>query len=322
MNAFGEKTSLGTIEVICSAWAVREPLSPAPLITLARAYDQAKSNTTKALALVQKAMELMFSGDARLAGDWSGYYLKGSLAEAYALEANLLLANKDLPGAYAAAKTAAGALRADDPRGDILEGNVWRAAGDLDRAEKTFAAALPKGTGDEARAALKEIYLIQHGGEEGFEDHIKAVAAGVKPKGNQSVATLPGKTIKTLDGKKIELAKLQGKIVVLNFFALWCAPCLAEIPTLNKLVDEFKGNAGVVFLASTDEDPKNLKAYVKSHPFRYQIIPADDTLIPAFKIEAWPTHVVIGRDGAVAARLAGASESIAQTLKKKIEEQR
>jgi thiol-disulfide isomerase/thioredoxin len=51
-----------------------------------------------------------------------------------------------------------------------------------------------------------------------------------------------------VDGKRLKLSALKGKVVVLNFWFIGCAPCIAELPALNKLVDEYKGE-DVVFIA-------------------------------------------------------------------------
>lgn len=90
----------------------------------------------------------------------------------------------------------------------------------------------------------------------------------------------PDFKVRSLEGDTLELSKLRGKVVVLNFWFTSCAPCLAELPGLNDLVDKFK-NREVVFIAFEKKNNERvgdygpLNEFLTAHEFKYQIVQSD-----------------------------------------------
>lgn len=94
---------------------------------------------------------------------------------------------------------------------------------------------------------------------------------------------------------------LEGKAVVLEFWATWCDPCVESVPRLNQLAERFSGRP-VVFLSVTDESEADVRAFLKDHPMRSWIAPeAGAGVFKAFRVYGRPHTVLIGRDGKVAA---------------------
>ena len=94
---------------------------------------------------------------------------------------------------------------------------------------------------------------------------------------------------------------LEGKAVVLEFWATWCDPCVESIPHLNQLAERFSGKP-VVFLSVTDESEADVRAFLKDHPMSSWIAPeAGAGVFKAFRVYGRPYTVLIGRDGKVAA---------------------
>ena len=120
-----------------------------------------------------------------------------------------------------------------------------------------------------------------------------------------------------INGKNVALSKLRGKVVVLNFWFTSCPPCKAEIPVLNTLVNRYKGR-DVIFLSVTFDDSKDVKTFLKSHPFLYKAIPGADKICNDFKIVAYPTHFVIDKKGYVRFMKLG-GENISTELIKNID---
>jgi peroxiredoxin len=110
---------------------------------------------------------------------------------------------------------------------------------------------------------------------------------------------------KTLDGREVSLQNLKGKIVVMNLWFVACAPCIAEMPQLNKIVEKYKDQKDVVFLAPAMDDAADIKSFLKGHPFNYQIVPAANNIIKSYDTTVFPTHIIIGKDGTIMKRFAG-----------------
>lgn len=107
-----------------------------------------------------------------------------------------------------------------------------------------------------------------------------------------------------LDGQVFDTGELKGKVVVLNLWFIACPPCVAEIPELNRLAEEFKD---VTFLGLALDSKDDLEKFLKDTPFRYHIIPdAGDVVLSSFRSGdgpgfsvAFPLHVVIDKTGKV-----------------------
>ncbi|WP_324288506.1 TlpA disulfide reductase family protein [Pedobacter sp. SL55] len=73
---------------------------------------------------------------------------------------------------------------------------------------------------------------------------------------------------KDQDGKIVTLNELKGKVVFLNFWATWCPPCLAEMPSINKLYEQYKNSADVVFiLLDADSNFEKANGYMKARKY-------------------------------------------------------
>lgn len=109
-----------------------------------------------------------------------------------------------------------------------------------------------------------------------------------------------------LGGKQWNLAGLRGKVVVLNFWASWCGPCVEELPILNALADQ-EGDSLVVLGVNYKEPSWAVERFAREHPFRYPVL-RDKT---GEQFRRWtggvmPTTVLIGRDGKPRWRAIGA----------------
>jgi thiol-disulfide isomerase/thioredoxin len=92
-------------------------------------------------------------------------------------------------------------------------------------------------------------------------------------------------------------SRLQGKVVVLEFWATWCSPCVHAIPHLNQLANEFHGQ-GVVFLAVTDDDEDRLKPFLAHQSMDAAIgIDTERKNWKAFGVPSIPHTIVIDKDG-------------------------
>ncbi|MFC9971334.1 TlpA family protein disulfide reductase [Spirillospora sp. NPDC127200] len=115
----------------------------------------------------------------------------------------------------------------------------------------------------------------------------------------------------TLEGEQVDLAGLKGKVVVVNFWASWCAPCRGEAPSLEQVYTENKAK-GVEFLGVNFKDGKeNAKAFERRFKVTYPSFhDADGRIGLAFRDvppNAIPSTLILDRQGRVAVRIIGAT---------------
>ncbi|MDB5243713.1 MAG: hypothetical protein JWP57_4339 [Spirosoma sp.] len=104
---------------------------------------------------------------------------------------------------------------------------------------------------------------------------------------------------KTLSGESYDAASLAGKIVVVNFWFMSCAPCRAEMPALNKLVEAYKGK-NVVFIGfSTDKADRLQPAFFEQNRFDFKVVAGALGLANSFQVMGYPTTYVIDQGGVI-----------------------
>ena len=117
----------------------------------------------------------------------------------------------------------------------------------------------------------------------------------------------PDFNVKTIKGESISLEKLSGKVVIINFWFTSCAPCIAEMPALNRLVEEFR-ESDVVFIAFARDDINELDGFLKRRPFNFNIIASANEMAISYCIDifGWPTTIVVDKSGIVRKITSGA----------------
>lgn len=112
-------------------------------------------------------------------------------------------------------------------------------------------------------------------------------------------STAPEFTLTSLQGQKVSLDKLSGKVVVLNFWAINCAPCIQEIPLLQEISDREKDN--LVVLAINMGDPqKSVESFVKSNKITYTVLlDTDGRVSDLYHVAAFPVTYFLDRDGII-----------------------
>lgn len=115
----------------------------------------------------------------------------------------------------------------------------------------------------------------------------------------------------TLEGEPLSLASLRGKVVVINFWASWCAPCRGEAPALEQVYTEKKAQ-GVEFVGiDIKDDPEPAKAFVRKFKVGYpSIVDQNGQVTLAFRDvppNAVPSTLILDKEGRIAARVIGAT---------------
>jgi peroxiredoxin len=115
-------------------------------------------------------------------------------------------------------------------------------------------------------------------------------------------------TVKDMHGTSVRLADHKGKVVLINFWATWCAPCKAEIPAFVDLYAKYKDQGLVILGISADDDAETLRSFAAEWKLNYPVLVGrdEDKLLDAYgPLFGYPTSVIIGRDGAVCGRHVG-----------------
>jgi len=111
---------------------------------------------------------------------------------------------------------------------------------------------------------------------------------------------------KDLDGKELSLEAYKGKVVLLNFWATWCGPCRAEIPSLIRIQEAYKDRLQIIGMDVDDDDEEQLRAFVKGQGINYPVAKTSLSVRLAYGgIAALPTMFVINQDNKVVQKHVG-----------------
>jgi thiol-disulfide isomerase/thioredoxin len=171
--------------------------------------------------------------------------------------------------------------------------------------------------GENDRAKMGELYRKLHGSETGLGDlvlkaydstssQLAARRAELRELDPNSELKNPIQfTLTGLEGDKLPLSSLLGKVVVLDFWATWCAPCREQHPLYEQVKAKFKDSGDVVFLAvDTDEDHTLVKPFLNQIKWNQKVY-FEDGLQSLLQVSSIPTTVILGKNGEVFTRMVG-----------------
>lgn len=108
-------------------------------------------------------------------------------------------------------------------------------------------------------------------------------------------------TLPALDGGTFRLSEQRGKVVLVNFWATWCPPCLEEMPAMERLWRKHKDAGFVLVAVSVDADPQKVVPFATEHRLTFPIV-FDKSMAVAerYGVRALPSSFILGRDGQLA----------------------
>jgi len=110
----------------------------------------------------------------------------------------------------------------------------------------------------------------------------------------------------SLDGSRTDLDVFSGKVIFLNFWATWCAPCIAEMPSIQQLYDELDEEADIVFLlVSLDDSMDVVRKFIKRKEFTFPVYMLAGSRPAELRSGVVPTTFVISRTGIIVAKREG-----------------
>ena len=126
--------------------------------------------------------------------------------------------------------------------------------------------------------------------------------------GNAAGEPLPPVSLKLLEGGMLNVESLRGKVAVIDFWATWCVPCKAEIPTFNQLIKDYKGRGLEIVAVSLDEEgAAKVKPFLKENPMNYTQVIGDQSAAGAFGVDdsKLPVALIIDKQGRLRFRHVG-----------------
>ncbi len=117
------------------------------------------------------------------------------------------------------------------------------------------------------------------------------------------------------DDRLVSLNDFRGKNIFLNFWASWCPPCRAEMPTIQNLYNKLQNKNDIVFvLVSLDNDLSKAKEFIKSEGFTFPVFYLNSSLPQVYDTGTIPSTFVISKEGKIVARRVGMADYDSQSF--------
>lgn len=179
---------------------------------------------------------------------------------------------------------------------------------------------------DKIRNAIKNLY-IKENGKAGVEKYIASLENEIKEKNKAAILSqiiseaAPKFELKDISGKTVSLTDLRGKVVILDFWATWCGPCIRSFPGMKKAQEKYKNNPNVKFLfintwEQGDDYLPKVKKLIADKKYTDFTVPVDidNKIVASYKVEAIPTKFVIDTEGNIRFKRKGSSDNVEEIV--------
>lgn len=144
-----------------------------------------------------------------------------------------------------------------------------------------------------------------------YRQKLSGEAPGVIPAATVTINDLsPDFEAKTINGTPLKLSQFKGKLVILNFWASWCGPCVEEVPSLIELMKEFPQDLELVAV-SGDSSIEDIESFAKSFPEMktapniHVVWDGEKKITDLYHIERLPESFMLGKDQHLMKRISG-----------------
>jgi peroxiredoxin len=118
---------------------------------------------------------------------------------------------------------------------------------------------------------------------------------------------IPDFCLEGLNGEKVQLKALKGKIIFLNFWATWCGPCKEEMPSMEALYQHFKDRNFIFLTISLDfggQEP--VRKFIENHRYQFPVLlDSSGKTLDLFEVSKIPTTLIIDKNGKMIGRIIG-----------------
>ncbi len=108
----------------------------------------------------------------------------------------------------------------------------------------------------------------------------------------------PNFTLKSLSGENLKLSELAGNVVMINFWASWCGPCLQEMPLLNQIHNKYEPLGFTVLGVNVEQNSDNARAFLADRGVGFPVLlDTNNQVVQLYDVVVMPTTVLVDRDG-------------------------
>lgn len=133
---------------------------------------------------------------------------------------------------------------------------------------------------------------------------------------SSDITDYPAVSFTNLQGATVTTADIKGKVVFVNFWATWCPPCIAEMPSINKLYEQYKNNANVIFiLADADGNLSKSDQFMKSKKLNLPVYKINQEAPANWYSGTLPTTIVLDKKGNVVFKQTGAADYTSENFR-------
>ncbi len=119
----------------------------------------------------------------------------------------------------------------------------------------------------------------------------------------------PALSLPALDGGTVRLEQLRGRVVLVNFWAVWCPPCRKEMPSMSRLAAKLGDRPFTLLGVNVGESPEEIRAFLKQVPVDFPILlDSDGHTLKPWQVFAFPTSYIVDKRGRLRLGLFGSIE--------------
>ena len=209
------------------------------------------------------------------------------------------------------------AFRAAIEGGKAAAADSDRPANSVTKAESEFylGMALLKQSKDEAGVAALQSFVEGHPNSRYVATAQSLIAEPIRARKN----LVPAFEWRTLRGKSLSSEDIAGKVVLLDFWATWCKPCINAVPSLRDLAEKYEDDPFVLVSLSVDSSEGKVRDFIRKHTMKWpQVWDRERWGRTNLRVSKFPTYIIVGADGEILHRYSGGGGGIERRLERDV----